>query len=276
MRTDTIFYQLFQTFPNLLFELIGQPPEQAQNYEFSSREVKELAYRFDGIFLPTSEATNVPIYFVEVQFQPKPNFYWRFFTEIFVYLGQYQPNNDWLAVAVFASRNLNPGVPMQYRWLGGTPPLYQIYLDELSSPTNPSFGVGIIQLVLEDEDTAAEQAKQLVEKTRQEVEDETFKQKVVQLIETVLIYKLPQLSREEVKAMFGLEDLKKTRYFQEVAAEAQMEGKLEGKLESVPGLLALGLSVEQIAGALKLDVERVREAASGQSVSDIQQDVGES
>jgi len=153
--------------------------------------------------------------------------------------------------------------------LAGNPPLYQVYLDELSSATNPSFGVGIIQLVLGDEDTAAEQAKQLVEKTRQEVEDETFKQKVVQLIETVLIYKLPQLSREEVKAMFGLEELKKTRYFQEVAAEAQMEGKLEGKLESVPGFLALGLSVEQIAGALKLDVEMVRQVASGQSGREI-------
>ena len=80
-------------------------------------------------------------------------------------------------------------------------------------------------------------------------------------IETITVYKLPTLSREEIEAMFGLEDLKKTRYFQEVAEEA----KLEGKLESVPGLLAIGLSAEQIAGALGLDVEQVMQAAREQS-----------
>lgn len=52
MKTDTIFYQIFQTFPDLLFELLEESTEQAQEYEFSSREVKELARRFDGIFLP--------------------------------------------------------------------------------------------------------------------------------------------------------------------------------------------------------------------------------
>ncbi|MFZ4730831.1 MAG: DUF2887 domain-containing protein, partial [Pseudanabaena sp.] len=29
MRTDTIFFQLFQTFDSLLFELVGLPPETA-------------------------------------------------------------------------------------------------------------------------------------------------------------------------------------------------------------------------------------------------------
>ena len=36
--------------------------------------------------------------------------------------------------------------------------------------------------------------------------------------------------------------------------------KQEGKLESTPRLLALGLSVEQIAQALDLDLEQVRQA----------------
>ena len=41
-------------------------------------------------------------------------------------------------------------------------------------------------------------------------------------------------------------------------AEGRAEGELLGKLKSVPGFLALGLSVKQIAGALELDVELVR------------------
>ncbi|MBD0266263.1 MAG: Rpn family recombination-promoting nuclease/putative transposase, partial [Tolypothrix sp. Co-bin9] len=109
MRTDTIFYQLFQTFPSLLFELIGQPPSLANNYNFSSREIKELARRFDGIFEPEPDSYPNPIYFVEVQFKSKNDFYWRLFGEIFVYLMQYQPKQDWVAVAVFASRSVDAG-----------------------------------------------------------------------------------------------------------------------------------------------------------------------
>ena len=67
MRTDTIFFQLFQTFDSLLFELVGLPPETASGYRFTSVEIKEKAFRFDGIFMP--EALDKNIWFVEVQFQ---------------------------------------------------------------------------------------------------------------------------------------------------------------------------------------------------------------
>jgi len=75
VKTDTIFYQLFQTFPSFLFELIDSPPEIANLYQFSSVEVKQLAFRIDGVFLPTQP--NQPIYFLEVQFQKDSNFYRR-------------------------------------------------------------------------------------------------------------------------------------------------------------------------------------------------------
>jgi predicted transposase/invertase (TIGR01784 family) len=261
VKTDTIFYQLFQTFPNLLFELIGENLDQAQNYEFSSREIKELARTFDGIFLPAQDEADLPIYFVEVQFQTKPDFYSRFFTEIFVYLGQYQPQQNWRAVAVFASRNLDPGLPQPYGFFAETPCLTQVYLDEIVAIPPSSLGLGIVQLVMGQQENAVAQARQLVQTARQQVANETFKEKVIELIETVLIYKLPKLNRKELEQMFGLEDLKKTRYFQDVAADS----KVEGKLESVPGLLKLGLTIEQIAGALELDAELVKSAAEKQS-----------
>jgi predicted transposase YdaD len=52
VKTDTIFYRLFQSFPSIFFELINQPPEIANAYQFSSVEVKQLAFRIDGVFLP--------------------------------------------------------------------------------------------------------------------------------------------------------------------------------------------------------------------------------
>ncbi|MFM6155020.1 MAG: DUF2887 domain-containing protein, partial [Sphaerospermopsis kisseleviana] len=48
MKTDTIFYQLFQTLPDILFEMIGKSPTEAEGYQFTSVEIKELAFRFDG------------------------------------------------------------------------------------------------------------------------------------------------------------------------------------------------------------------------------------
>ncbi|MFB2896325.1 hypothetical protein ACE1CI_25735 [Aerosakkonemataceae cyanobacterium BLCC-F50] len=77
--------------------------------------------------------------------------------------------------------------------------------------------------------------------------------------------------------MFSLSDLKPTRFYQEAKAEGKQEGrqegklegkqegkqegKLEGKLETVPLLLELGLSIEQIAERLNLDLELVRTVA---------------
>jgi predicted transposase YdaD len=65
MKQDTIFYQLFKRSPTLLFELISNFPPQAEDYRFDSIEVKETAFRADGVFLPLTPEGNV--YFCEVQ-----------------------------------------------------------------------------------------------------------------------------------------------------------------------------------------------------------------
>ncbi|WP_043995446.1 DUF2887 domain-containing protein, partial [Microcystis aeruginosa] len=69
MKTDKIFYTLFQVFPELLFQLLGKSPNLAQNYQFKSVEIKELAFRLDGVFIPDADPPDYPLYFVEVQFQ---------------------------------------------------------------------------------------------------------------------------------------------------------------------------------------------------------------
>lgn len=80
MKTDSIFYRLFQELPSIFFELIGNPPETAEDYNFSSVEIKQTAFRIDGVFIPTQTEDN-PIYFVEVQFQTDTEIYSRLFTE---------------------------------------------------------------------------------------------------------------------------------------------------------------------------------------------------
>ena len=132
MRTDTIFYQLFLTFHSLLFELLGEPIENADYYQFTSAEIKEKAFRFDGIFLPDRE--DQPIYFIEVQFQNKPDFYWEFIAEINLYLNQYRPVHDWKAVALFAQRRFGvESLTLYQQELLENGRLIPIYLDELPS-----------------------------------------------------------------------------------------------------------------------------------------------
>ena len=61
--------------------------------------------------------------------------------------------------------------------------------------------------------------------------------------------------------MFGTTEWKQTRFYQEVAEEA----KLQGKLEIVPRLLKKGLTVQDIAEVLELDLKTVQKVAKKQS-----------
>jgi predicted transposase/invertase (TIGR01784 family) len=141
-----------------------------------------------------------------------------------------------------------------------------VYLDQLGETTEPSLSFGIMQLVMATEDTAIEQANRLIQQAQQELEDAALSGKILGLIETILVYKFTNLSRQELEAMFGLDELKQTRYFREVAEEVAAKTQVEGKLETVPRLLQLGLSVEPVAMALELNVELVRQAAQASTV----------
>jgi predicted transposase/invertase (TIGR01784 family) len=133
MKTDSIFYQLVQAFPVLLFELLDLDPDLARGYEFSSREVKELAFRYDGVFVPTQQQG--PLYFVEVQFQPDPDLYYRLLAEIHLYLRQYQPGQGWLAVVIYPHAAIDLGLPVDLQ--GSASQIQGIYLDRLKASDSP-------------------------------------------------------------------------------------------------------------------------------------------
>ncbi len=67
MKTDSIFFEIFQKLPQTLFELLGEPAERGEQYEFRSVEVKQSAYRIDGVFIPKSGAADRRVIFAEVQ-----------------------------------------------------------------------------------------------------------------------------------------------------------------------------------------------------------------
>jgi len=265
VKTDSIFYQLFQKFPGIFFELIGQPPSTGDAYEFKSVEVKQTAFRIDGVFLPAEDLPDQPIYFVEVQFQRDTRFYQRFFGETFLYLSQYEQSNDWRGVVLFKTRSQDPGVKPQYRELLTSPRIRRIYLNELGEAAEQSLGVGVVKLIVETRKKAIDTARQLLNKAGQEIADAALRKQIIELIETIVLYKLPEMTRQELEAMFGFSELKQTRYIQDIQQEAKEEGRLQGKLEAVPQLLILGLTVEQVAEALGLTEEQVRQTETRQT-----------
>ncbi len=230
MKTDTLFYQLFQSFHTLLFELIDRPIADAEGYQFTTAEIKEKAFRFDGIFIPTTD--DKPIFFIEVQFQPKNDFYWEYLSEIFLYLNQYRPINKWQAVAIFARRNCEPEIVDHVQEMIDSNRIIRVYLEDWLSQETNSLTIAIIQLILAPENKAPKLARQINEKVQQET-DSDLQEQVVKFIETVLVYKFPKLSRQEIEAMFTFNDLKNTRVYQDAKQEGKQEGLQLGKQEGL-------------------------------------------
>ena len=252
MKTDTLFYQLFQSFHSLLFELIERPITEAEGYQFSSVEVKEKAFRFDGIFIP---ATNdKPFFLIEIQFQPKEDFYWEFLSEIFLYLNQYRPKQEWQAVAIFARRSFEPEIPNYVREIIASNRIVRVYLDDWLERETDSFAISIVQLILSSESQAVAMARRLGEKIEQE-NDPEIQEQVLELIETVLVYKFPKLTRQEIEAMFTYSDLKHTRVYQDAREEGEQRGLVKGQATML--LRLLNRKFGQISPSLRGKVNKL-------------------
>lgn len=245
----------------LLLDLIDKIGD---SYQFSSVEVKQLSFRLDGVFLPNKP--NQPIYFVEVQFQRDNKFYSRFFSEIFLYLHQTDLSNNWQGVVIYPQRQVENVETSRYTELINSERIWRFYLDELRGVE--SVAISTLQLIIVPQERAIEQGKGLIQRVRRELTNARQQKELLELIETILVYKLPQVSRQEIEAMFSLSDLRQTKVYQEALEEGKEEGRQEGKLEaklaSIPRLLALGLNLEQIAQALELEIEQVRQATQGE------------
>lgn len=258
MRTDFIFYELFQSTPRVLSELVGLAPPEDGMYSFVSQEVKQTRFQVDGILIPHQRKPELPIYFIEVQgYKQKDteSLYHSFFSEINLYLNDYRPQNDWRGVIIFTERRFDPGLPQHYQDYAKSIRLQRIYLDQMVEVSKGrSLEVEAIQLIGVKQQQAGERARTLIDRARREVTDASSLAEVIELANTVCVYKFPDLSREEIETMLGLSELRQTKVFQEAKAEGAEEERDRLLLLAVPALLEAGLTTEQIAAKLKTDV----------------------
>ncbi len=259
MKTDHIFYRIFKDLPQTFFELWGESPELVNDYRFDSVELKQTAFRIDGVFLP--ENPENPIYFTEVQFQKDPKIYLRLFSEIFTYLRDNDPALRWRAMIIFRSRSIEPTARQResVQPFLDSPLVKCIYLNEIEVSETTPLGVQIIQLIVAKKKELLERVTRLIAQVKAQFTDEPSRLQLLNLLETIVLAKLPQMSRQELEAMFGVDDLRKTRFAQELIEEGEQRGEIKGKLQTIPRLLGKGFSVEEIADILQLDIEQVRQ-----------------
>ncbi|MBC8123149.1 MAG: DUF2887 domain-containing protein [Gemmatimonadaceae bacterium] len=115
--------------------------------------------------------------------------------------------------------------------MGLQAPLNEIAIDE-GSP----LGLSLIGLVVEDVSTFPQRARRLLERTREQLPAGEARRRVLEFIETIIVYKL-QYGPEEIRAMFTMDELDATPYMQGIKAEARSEAKREAKCETLLQLL---------------------------------------
>jgi predicted transposase YdaD len=111
----------------------------------------------------------------------------------------------------------------------------RLYLDELAGKPAQSARVRLVQLITEDIKQAPKAAQALINALENGELEVDNKAQILEIIETILVYKFPKLSREEIQQMLGYNDisLKETRFYQDVYAEGQQEGRQEGEAKLI-------------------------------------------
>jgi predicted transposase/invertase (TIGR01784 family) len=229
LKTDSIFYRIFQSNPDILFELLGQSPDLAWGREFGSVEIKQVAFRLDGVLFPSPNALDQTVWFIEVQMQSDSVFYQRFFAEIYFYLNLYPQTVDWKAIVIYPTRSIEPKNRDLYRANLNSEQVHRVYLEDFSETPTESLGIGMMQLIVSDAVDAIPKAKVLLAKTQPFSETNPKFAAIMELIETIVVYKFPSLGREEIEHMLGLSELRQTKVYQEALQEGEQIGEQRGE-----------------------------------------------
>ncbi len=150
--------------------------------------------------------------------------YGRWFAEIFLYLYRMEPVRSWRAVVIYPGRQVERLDERRYGSAVKLPEVYRVYLEDWVDVPASTLGLQLMQLMVGKAADAPVKARQLVQDSSAGME---LPQAVLlDLVETMVVYKLPDMSREEVRRMLELHDidLRQTRFYREVFAEGEARG----------------------------------------------------
>jgi predicted transposase YdaD len=99
----------------------------------------------------------------------------------------------------------------------------------------------------------------LVARAKTEIDDAAPQPDLIELIETVILYKLPRLTREEVQTMLKVDDIRQIRVYQEGVEEEEVKGAAN----AIVRMAAKEMSVSEIAAILELEPAFVQQVIEG-------------
>ncbi|HZZ82833.1 MAG TPA: Rpn family recombination-promoting nuclease/putative transposase [Gemmataceae bacterium] len=262
MKTDTLFYRFLLELPEIFFVLVGRPATDAAHFRFMAVELKDTAVRIDGVYLPSPVNNDESAYFVEFQNHRSDRTYSNLLLKVGLYLEKVNPCQNWQAVVIYPTRSVEQDNLQPYRaWLDSDQ-LTRIYLDELPEPKPEEIGQRIVRLIIAKPGDAVDRAQQLIPQVRASSEPAERRAHLIQLIETVVAYKLPHLSRKELEKMLQVDSFRETKIYQEAFEEGVEEGIEKGiekgKAEVALRLLAEKVPVATIAKATGLTAAAIK------------------
>lgn len=225
MKTDALFYELFQTAPQTFFELLQITP--LCPYRFESITVKTAEKRIDGVLEPTAEQE--PIYFLEVQAFPDNVIYWRAMREIATYFEQRptQKDRNWQAVVLWLNKEDDPGLgtlkPLGYK------PAMRIrsvdLLALLKQLDEHSLVLNVLRpLLAESEREVREHVVEWIETIRQTPNlEHQAEERLLIILSQLIEQKFRTLSYKELAQMIRLTPLHETDSFQEGFKEEHLK-----------------------------------------------------
>jgi len=253
MKTDTLFYELFRIEPRSLFDLVQLNIKG--EYVFESITVKHSEKRFDG-FLKRTDGTG-PNIFLEVQGYDDPKIYWRLFREICTWYEQTETEVPFVAIVIFIDKKYKP----EKCPLSCVRPdkIICITLEESLEKLHDKAGVLTVlkPFGLSDKKELSESAARWTAEIQSLKIPDYQREKLIELLEYVIIQCFPKLTLKEIQTMIRLTPLEKT-----VAGQELIQiGIKEGIKEAALNMLKMGIDVKiicQATGLTDKDIKQLR------------------
>lgn len=253
MKTDPLFYELFQAAPQTFFELLQITPSCA--YRFESITVKTSEKRIDGVFEPTSDGQ--PIYFLEVQGFPDEVIYFRIMREVMTYFEQRPKfkSNEWLAAVFWLNKNHDPGTgTLRLLTRKPKPRLATLHLIPLLERLpEGTLALNVLRpLLAKNEDEVRQSVVQWVRNIRQTPNlDSATEEKLIAVMSQLIEQKFRHLTYKELSKMLRLRPLAETISGQELIKEERVS--LLGRL--IRRKFALS---DEMEVAIKMEMQKLK------------------
>jgi len=232
MKTDPLFYELFQVRPQIFFELAQITPPCP--YRFESITVKTTEKRIDGILEPT--VAGHPIYFVEVQASPDEQMYWRTSREISVYFEQ-RPKlqgTDWYAYVIWLNKVDDKGFQKTHiKDNENVPRILSVYLiDILKMLPQNSLALNVLRpLIVDTEQEVRQNITTWVEQIHQANLSPEAEQRLLMVMTQFIEEKFKTLSYKELAKMLNLTPFDQTDTFIETYQRKFQESLKEERVQ---------------------------------------------